>query len=104
MITRHSVFLLLVLCISSVVITSHAQDETRELLPVRTGGKWGYIDNTGEVVIQPQYDLGSPFRNGVAAVAFGRYSTDNPDSHIVSLGDKWGYIDKSGKFIWQPSK
>ena len=66
--------------------------------------KVGYIDKTGKFVIQPQYDVASRFRNGVAAVAFGRYSTDNPDSHIVSLGDKWGYIDKSGKYIWQPSK
>jgi len=25
---------------------------------VKTGGKWGFIDNTGKMVIEPQFDQG----------------------------------------------
>jgi hypothetical protein len=51
------------------------------------GGKWGYIDKTGEVVIQPQFDETSRFSEGLAAVA---------------MLDKWGYIDKTGKIVIAP--
>ena len=56
------------------------------------------------MVIQPLYDVAARFTNGLAAVAMGKYSTDNPESHFVRVGDKWGYIDKTGKYVWQPSK
>jgi len=38
----------------------------------------GYIDTTGKLVIQPQYDTVSDFSESLAA---------------VKIGDKWGYID-----------
>jgi hypothetical protein len=45
------------------------------------GGKWGYIDSTGHVAIQPQYDAArSSFRT----------------TGIVKLGKKWGMIDMTG--------
>ena len=58
-----------------------------------TAGKIGYIDRTGRMVIQPQFELGGvesdyPFSEGLAAVA-------------VAHG-KWGYIDKTGKFAIAP--
>ncbi len=52
-------------------------------------GKHGYINRTGKVVIQPQFDEAYPFINGLA---------------YVRIKDKWGYIDRTGKYIWQPSK
>jgi hypothetical protein len=50
----------------------------------------GYLDRSGSVVIQPQFDWPfglSAFSEGVAA---------------VKKGDKWGYIDKTGHFVIEP--
>src|ERR1041384_2177978 len=60
---------------------------TQNLYPVEKDGKWGYIDATGKLVIQPQYDCTFPFSEGLAAVC---------------VGNKIGYIDTAGKLIIQP--
>jgi hypothetical protein len=55
--------------------------------------KWGFIDNTGRFVINPEYSHVGYFNNGVAQVSVGEGD-----------GQKFGYIDKTGKFIFAPSK
>jgi hypothetical protein len=57
------------------------------LYPVLKNGKWGYIDTTGRLVVQPLYDRADSFSEGLAAVA---------------VDGKWGYIDSTGKFVIQP--
>jgi hypothetical protein len=52
-----------------------------ELAPV----KYGYIDRTGKIVIQPKFSYGNKFYQGRAAVK-------------TSSGT-WGYIDQTGKFV-----
>ena len=42
-----------------------------------TTGKSGFIDKTGRIVINPQFDLPAFFSEGLAA---------------VFIGGKWGYI------------
>ena len=59
------------------------------LAPVKTVGKWGFIDKTGQMVIAPQYDEAYPFSDGLAS---------------VELGKRAGYIDKTGKYVWAPTK
>lgn len=55
-------------------------------------GKIGYIDESGKAVIQPIYDKGASFSDGLALVA--KYSEDDYDtSYIV--------IDKSGKTVFK---
>lgn len=55
---------------------------------VRVDGKWGYIDQTGQIKINPQFAEAWNFtENGLAA---------------VKQEGKWGYIDKSGKFVIEP--
>lgn len=66
--------------------------------------KFGYIEKAGSVVIRPRYDVAAPFNGGLAAVAIGKHSTDNPESHVGSRGDRRGYVDETGKYVWQPSK
>jgi hypothetical protein len=48
------------------------------------GARYGFIDKTGKVVIQPQFDLTYGFSEGLAA---------------VQVGKKWGYIDPTGKMV-----
>jgi len=66
---------------------SNAVDIT--LLPVSFGGKCGYVDATGKMVINPQFDN---------ALAF------NSKTHVapVVVGGKWGLIDREGKYVVNP--
>lgn len=52
-------------------------------------GLWGYADSNGDVAINYQYAQATPFRNGVAAVAY-------------SSGGKFFIIDKEGAHISGP--
>src|SRR5262245_58232100 len=47
-------------------------------------GKFGYIDESGRVVIKPQFDSAYPFSEGLAA---------------VQVGNKAGFIDESGQIV-----
>ncbi len=53
----------------------------------KTLHKFGYINQDGKTVIEPQFDFAGPFRHGIA---------------IVSLNSYFGYIDKKGKFLIPP--
>jgi glucan-binding YG repeat protein len=61
--------------------------------------KWGYVDKTGKVVINPQFDLASSFEEGLAAVNTG-YAMGN--ANYPRLNGKWGYLDKTGKYAINP--
>ena len=60
------------------------------LLPVVQNGKWGFIDKTGKIVINPQFDEVDYF--GFIEGLCG-----------VKIGDKRGFIDKTGKYVWNPT-
>ena len=62
--------------------------EVRELFPIVKEGKWGFIDRSGKVVITPQYDTRTDFREGFAPVQFAP--------------KRWGFIDKTGKIVINP--
>lgn len=50
-------------------------------------GKEGYINGTGKIVVNPQFDAVTEFSEGFAA---------------VKVGDKWGYINAQGAITIQP--
>lgn len=54
---------------------------------VRIKGKWGFIDKSGILTINPIYDQAKDFREGLAAVA------QKSDSDNETL---WGYINTNG--------
>lgn len=54
-------------------------------------GKWGFIDEKGDYVVEPQYELVGDFHEGMAAVGTGEYPYT-----------KWGFIDKTGKMVIEP--
>jgi hypothetical protein len=62
------------------------------LCPVRGDDRWGYIDRTGTLRIDPVFDEARPFHEGRAVVG------------IRTAGGKmaYGYIDDSGKYVFEP--
>lgn len=65
-----------------------SKTDTLKLIPVESGGKWGFVDKDGKYVVNPQFQSVSFFSEGMAAVE----NTDN----------KWGYIDETGAIIINP--
>lgn len=60
---------------------------------VELNNKWGFIDTTGTVVIEPQYYLGSDFREGLAPVSLEvKEKGYRFDSYFIQT-----FIDKKGK-------
>lgn len=53
--------------------------------------KWGYIDEKGNIVIQPQFAQARPFSDGMAAVANEQF---NPT---------WGFINTKGYMVLKPA-
>jgi hypothetical protein len=70
-------------CKWALLIVSCHRDTTG-LFRVRRGGKWGYADRSGAMVIRPQFDSAAPFSEGLARVSGGR---------VVN------YIDENGKVV-----
>ena len=60
------------------------------LASVRIGNKAGYIDKSGNYVINPQFEFAFPFVGDLAFVMVG----GGPHPEI-------GWIDKTGKFVWK---
>jgi hypothetical protein len=55
---------------------------SQDIIPYRKKNKWGYANNKGEVVIEPQYKVAYPFTANITG---------------VKKDDKYGFIDKTGK-------
>lgn len=84
---------------------SSAADSTPILLPVKVSGKWGYVNGSGQLVINPQFDFAEEFHEGRGRICLGKpcdiwdtYST-SPTVPNTSL---WGFIDTSGKVVITP--
>jgi len=57
------------------------------LFPVVKGGRWGFIDRTGRVIIAPRFDRAGRFSDGLAP---------------VQEGAKLGYVDPAGRLALVP--
>lgn len=79
-------------------ITSCAPGFSEGLLCFGTeDGKYGYVNKSGEVVIQPVFDFVSDFSDGLAVV--GKSQNDSDDSEMVCM-----VIDKSGNEVFKLKK
>lgn len=54
------------------------------LIAFQNGGKWGFVNTAGKVIIEPGYDEAKSFSNGLAA---------------VSLNGEWGFINYENKLV-----
>ncbi|PWL24248.1 MAG: hypothetical protein DCO96_14705 [Fluviicola sp. XM-24bin1] len=90
------------------------------LLPFEKEGKFGYMRNSGEIHINPEYDYGSFFQEGLAIVAKGEkfgFINKRGDLQIacqfesvsdfvnglsiVEVNGKFGMIDRNGTFVFE---
>lgn len=99
-----------------------ARDEVR-LFPIELEGRWGYVNESGRVVIAPSFTAASDFNEGVAAVRSGNWAWGYIDASgeyviepqfeglrqfsdglaAVRFDSRWGFIDRSGSFVINPS-
>jgi WG containing repeat len=83
-----------------------------KLLTVTVGGKRGYIDRAGKLVVNPQYDSASEFSEGLAIVCVGQCDQQHWQGYHYAKGGleiekleqtfKYGYIDETGKMVINP--
>src|ERR1051325_5406750 len=101
----HKTSLTKLMCASLLVFTyfgiqSRAQNTGEGLLPIQQGGKWGYINRSGEVVIKPQFEAAEPFADGLALVRYPpRKKPLKPGEKKAELVEGIGFIDPTGKVV-----
>ena len=71
------------------------------------GGKKGFIDRTGEVIIKPQFESASGFANGLACISMDarweKYESPDGGGKRLVYG-KIGYINRMGEYVWKPTE
>lgn len=66
---------------------------------------WGFVNESGEEVIPPQYIYATDFENGIAIVAKGKWTIDPKWDNKYNQGrywteeELWGAIDKDGNEV-----
>lgn len=84
---------------------------SHQRLLVIVGGKTGYIDETGKLIVNPQYEEGNRFSEGLARVCVGECDFDHRAGYRLTKdfvrekldrNFKYGFIDESGKLVINP--
>lgn len=89
--------------------------------PAQDNGKWGFADQTGNMVVSASFDAVEPFAEDLAAVqSGGKWGFIDPKGRWViapqfsavrrfseglaaaRLDSLWGYIDRRGRFVISP--
>jgi hypothetical protein len=84
-----SILLLICLTVFLVSIVAAQEKQSSDLFKIRVNGKFGFIDRSGNVVIQPQFQGVYDFSNGLAKIYVGgKFDT--------------AYIDETGKIVIEP--
>ena len=73
------------------------------LVPIETKGKWGFVDQTGKLVIEAKFEDAGDFSEGLAPVKVSSAETTwcppDPSGSRSGFTMKWGYIDKTGELV-----
>jgi hypothetical protein len=95
-----NIFPALLLCMMAAFFAACSSDSgAKKLFPVVKDGKWGYMNNQGKIVIEPQFDAARDFHDGLALVS--KFDKSG-DSNAQAKNGKDGYIDETGKFVIEP--
>ncbi|MEO6524629.1 MAG: WG repeat-containing protein [Mucilaginibacter sp.] len=77
---------LLLIIIAFFAVSCHKKDSVNlKLIPVKSSDYWGYIDNNGKIIINPQFAAAFTFNDGLALV-------QNSEG-------KFGFIGEDGKYV-----
>jgi hypothetical protein len=80
-------------------LVDNGPDDFQEgLARFQEGGRFGYFDERGRIVIQPQFDFSASFCGGRAAFCFGCLKTMDGE-YSRYTGGKWGFIDREGRMV-----
>ncbi len=112
------------MCFASTAAYSQLDIEQKDkagLFAISRDGKWGFIDSSGKVVIEPQFEAAYPFTEGLSRIQLnGEWGYINREGALVikaqfdgadrfseglarvQAGHKWGYIDTTGKYVFEP--
>ncbi|MBT1704010.1 WG repeat-containing protein [Chryseosolibacter indicus] len=72
----------------SIKETTTNLNETSTLYPIKENAKWGYMDQTGKVIVPPDFDYAWDFSEGL-----GRFKRKG----------KYGFVNAKGEIAIQPS-
>jgi hypothetical protein len=77
------------LALLAAAVDVHGQEAPRQLYPIRDPRTRtaGYIDRSGQVVVEPQFDSADAFHDGLGA---------------VRLGSRWGFVNAEGRLVVEP--
>lgn len=101
-----------------------AGQQRKSLYPFTPDGrKWGYVDQSGKVIIEPQFEAALPFSEGLAAVKekgkygyidfagsmkiapqFERAKSFSEGIAPVLNGDSWVFLAKDGRIVLEGYK
>ncbi len=89
---------------ATVDANAAAPKEEVHLFAVKVNGKYGFINNKGEIIIQPTFDDAACFAEGLASVSVGgtpakRNIRGTLFKYDATIGGKWGVIDQEGQIV-----
>mgnify|MGYP004549795971 CR=1 FL=1 len=69
--------------------------------------KYGFINENGVIVIEPQYDYACNFKHGFAAITieediYDEYVPEIDEYIGIKYGGKWGLINSTGEYVLSP--
>lgn len=77
----------LVVLLAVIALSATRMGTGNAIFPVQMNGRYAFIDGSGKMVVQPQFQDAGKFEEGLAP---------------VKVNGRWGYINKDGKYVWNP--
>lgn len=66
---------------------------------VEINGKWGFIDSSGQIIIQPKFNDVLGFHEGIGMTRSGAIS-NSEEAGLLGLAGQWMHIDKKGQPLY----